>query len=129
MSIGSAAGFCVKHKMDKMFVGLEDATEPLCIKCDAESKPKLGTTQIVEDPGEEYFKTNKSDAKIVNVPANSIPQKSNVLVVGQQASFGEGIANALKILNALPMPKDLKQFKAVQKVVKTLEGLVENQNG
>lgn len=129
MSIGSAAGFCEKHNMDKMFVGLEDATEATCVKCVADATPKLGRTQIVEDPGEEYFQGKGTNAKIMNVPANSIPQKSTIMVVGQQASFSEGVENALKILGSLPMPKDLKQFKAVQKAVKILEALKENPDG
>lgn len=126
-SIGSAAGFCQKHQMDKMFVGLEDATEPTCIKCTADSTPKLGRTQTVGDPGEEYFKGKGTTAKVTMLDtthgAKVPPVKFGV------ATLEEIVANAVLNLNGLPMPKDIREFKKIQKVIKTLQTLVENTNG
>lgn len=133
--IGSAAGYCEKHKMDKMFVGLEDATEPTCVKCVADSKPKLGRTQVVEDPGEEYFtgKNAASVAKITlldNVPTSASDGAAGIAKIPvRPASLRVIVETAVAQLNNLPMPKDIKEFKRVQKVIKTLQSLVENQNG
>lgn len=123
------AGYCTVHKIDKMFVGLEDATEPTCVKCVAAATPKLGRTQTVEDPGEDYFKGKGSDAKI------TVLDPTHGGIVKQHVSQPElnrledvvGIAVAQ--LKRLPMPEDIKQFKAVQKAIKTLESLVEKSNG
>lgn len=130
-SIGSAAGFCQKHQMDKMFVGSQDATEPTCIKCDAEARPKLGRTQVVEDPGEEYFQGKGTSAKITTLDAphgGKIPLVGSAVVKFGGATLEEIIANAVLNLNGLPMPKDIREFKKIQKVIKTLQTLVENTN-
>lgn len=133
-SIGSAAGFCQKHQMDKMFVGSQDATEPTCIKCDAEAQPKLGRTQMVEDPGEEYFNGKGTNAKITVLDPShggkaAIPLVGSAVVKFGGATLEEIVANAVLNLNGLPMPKDIREFKKIQKVIKTLQTLVENTNG
>lgn len=136
-SIGSQAGFCQKHQMDKIFVGNENATEPTCIRCDADSRPKEGRTVIAEDPGEDFFKGKGTTAKITVLdpshggnPGVAEVVKAHVAI----AKFGgatleEIVANAVLNLNGLPMPKDIREFKKIQKVIKTLQTLVENQNG
>lgn len=134
-SIGSAAGFCQKHQMDKMFVGLEDATEPTCVRCVADATPKIGRTQTVEDPGEAYFtKGAKSDAKISIIPATHTEGIGSAVVY--QPSFQvnptrleDVVGIAVAQLKRLPMPEDIKQFKTVQKAIRTLESLVEESNG
>jgi len=130
-SIGSAAGYCTIHKMDKMFVGLEDATEPTCVRCVADATPKLGRTQNVEDPGEEFFKHGgKSDAKITVVEA-----EHGAKIAGPTAPVVKGnsleahISNAVSWLQSAPMPKDIKQFKSLQKSITILQSLLENTNG
>lgn len=126
-SIGSVAGYCTIHKIDKMFVGLEDATEPTCVRCKADATPKLGRTQTVEDPGEQFFSSGKSDAKITTLDnphgvKQYVPQ-------AELLNLKDVVGVAVAQLKRLPMPEDIKQFKAVQKAIKTLESLVENQNG
>lgn len=128
-SIGSAAGYCQKHQMDKMFVGLEDATEPTCVRCVADATPKLGRTQTVEDPGEAYFsKGEKSSAKVtvLDTPHGGIAQHVPTV---ELTRLEDVIGIAVAQLKRLPMPEDIKQFKAVQKAIKTLESLVEKSNG
>lgn len=129
-SIGSQAGFCQKHQMDKMFVGNENATEPICIRCDADSRPKEGRTVIAEDPGEDFFKGKGTTAKITTLD----PSHGGKVGITPIAKFGgatlqEIVANAVLNLNGLPMPKDIREFKKIQKVIKTLQTLVENTNG
>lgn len=132
MSIGSAAGYCQVHKMDKMFVGLEDATEPTCVRCVADATPKLGRTVVAEDPGEDYFKGKGTNAKITTLDAThgvKVPLMGSAVVKFGGATLEEIVANAVLNLNGLPMPKDIREFKKIQKVIKTLQTLVENTNG
>lgn len=129
-SIGSAAGYCTIHKMDKMFVGLEDATEPTCVRCVADATPKLGRTQNVEDPGEEFFKHGKSDAKITVVDTEHGAKIAGpVAAVVKGNSLEAHITHAVSWLQSAPMPKDIKQFKSLQKSITILQSLLENTNG
>jgi len=122
-SIGSAAGFCTIHQMDKMFIGNANATEPTCIRCVADARPKQGRTVIAEDPGENYFKGKGTVAKVTMLDGT----KSVMKVSG--ATLEEIVVDALLNLSKLPMPKDVKEFKKIQKIIKTLRSLVENANG
>lgn len=129
----SALGQCPIHHIDKMSVGSNDFDgQAVCIKCQADARPKEGRTQVVEDPGEEFFQGKGSKAKITILDAgHSAPP---VLKLNPSRQYGGDtlemiVANAVLNLNTLPMPKDIKEFKKVQKVIKTLQSLVENQNG
>lgn len=51
------------------------------------------------------------------------PPQSTVVNVQPGQPFGILIGEALKIMRALPMPKDVKQFKAVNKIIASLEAL------
>lgn len=126
-SIGSQAGFCQKHQMDKMFVGNENATEPTCIRCDADARPKEGRTVIAEDPGDGFFNGRGTNAKITVVdPDAAIPVHSPAKdILAPANKLEDVVAAAVAQLKRLPMPEDIKQFKAVQKAIKTLESLTE----
>lgn len=133
-----AAGFCQIHKMAKMFVGTEDATEPTCVRCVADSKPKEGRTQIVEDPGEDFFQGKGSNAKITildkehgasGIGITAVKQAIPRVNMNEHAPLEAYVKQALEILTHAPMPHDIKQFKNLQKVIGILKGLVENQNG
>lgn len=133
-SIGSAAGYCTIHKMDKMFVGLEDATEPTCVRCVADATPKMGRTQTVEDPGDGYFtKGEKTDAKITVVSTSNktsaVKLETPKVILSERAPLADYVHQAIAILSQAPMPKDIKQFKSLQKALTILESLVENTNG
>lgn len=136
MSIGSMAGYCTIHKIDKMFVGVEDSTEPTCVRCVADAKPKMGRTQTVEDPGEQFFHGKGSTAKVTlleHVPTSATDTASlpaaPMLDTRYSYTMKDVVDIAVAQLRKLPMPEDIKEFKRVQKVIKTLQSLVENQNG
>lgn len=132
----SALGYCSKHKIDLMMVGNADHNlVPTCVRCVSDAEPKLGRTQTVEDPGEEYFTKNaKTDAKVTileDAPvAKSVASGIGRAVIGvpAPASVEEVVEVAVAQLKKLPMPEDIKEFKRVQKVIKTLQSLVENPN-
>lgn len=130
-SIGSQAGYCTIHGIDKMFVGLEDATEPTCVRCVADATPKLGRVQTAHDPGEEYFKKSKAAKTTVLEPTHGVEEAQVFSAAGTSESYTlENIVGiAVAQLRRLPMPEDIRQFKRVQKVIKTLQSLVETTNG
>lgn len=129
----SALGICPIHRIDLMAIGMDDTNlTPTCIKCKADGEPKSGRIQTVEDPGEDFFKGRGSNAKIT-IHEEAHGAKS--AAIGYPAFSSEAprlediVGVAVANLKRLPMPEDIKQFKAVQKVIKTLESLLEKSNG
>lgn len=124
-SIGSLAGFCQIHQMDKMFVN----DEVRCIKCHAAGEKKIGRVQTVEDPGEAFFnKDAKATTPTFTHGANS-DLNGPVVPVVKGNSLESHISHAISWLTSAPMPKDLKQFKSLQKSITILQSLLENTNG
>lgn len=133
----SALGYCNIHNIAKMSVGSNDFDgQAVCVKCQADARPKEGRTQVVEDPGEEFFQGKGSKAKVTIIDAQYNPTAKSVasgigraVVASAGLTLEEIVERAVSELGNLPMPKDIKQFKKVQKVIKTLQSLVESQNG
>ena len=136
----SALGQCPTHHIDFMSVTSLDGNEQrICVKCRAASEPKMGRTQIVEDPGESFngYVGGKANVHIISegapgVAALEAAHKSlarRPVVASAGLTLEEIVERAVSELGNLPMPKDIKQFKKVQKVIKTLQNLVESQNG
>lgn len=137
MELVSALGHCTTHRVDKMSVTDGSGnTELVCVKCRAAGEVKTGRTQLVEDPGEGFngFTGGKGKVTILDEAHGgnvgiAHPEKARPVVRFGGATLEEIVSNAVLNLHALPMPKDIKEFKKVQKVIKTLQSLVENQNG
>lgn len=127
--IGNMAGYCHIHKIDKMFVGTEDATEPTCVRCKADATPKLGRTQLVEDPGENFNGFVGGRARVTVLKDVKTTSSNSSLPLVESLRLEDVIGTAVAQLKRLPMPEDIKQFKTVQKAIKTLESLVEKSNG
>lgn len=124
--IGSAAGFCQTHKMAKMFVGTDESMEPTCVKCMAAASPKLGKTQVADDPGEKFFNKNAADTPIVQ-QAEQI-KHAGVVAPTKVTPMSTHLSNALNWLKSAPMPADIRAYKNLQKAIKILESL-ETTNG
>lgn len=132
----SALGTCVKCRRDKVQV---EGGDVKCIFCDYDLNEPKGPTVNIPDPGEDEINkvlratgvrvaTGESTpstprpAKTAVAPQVSAPAvRAQIIAV---ISFEEGIQSALETLRALPMPKDLKQFKVVAKTIKSLESLL-----
>lgn len=129
----SAMGICPIHKIDLMAIGLDDTNlAPTCIKCKAASEPKLGRPQTEEDPGEAFF--NKGVPVISKVSERDVThgdkvQPARTLAPHEAQSLLDIVGTAVAQLKRLPMPEDIKEFKRVQKIIKTLQSLVEKSNG
>lgn len=130
----SAMGVCPIHKIDLMAIGLDDTNlAPTCIKCKADKEPKLGRLQTAEDPGEAFFNKGVpavpkiSERDVTHGAKAATPIQHHVPVEAVNLEDIVGIAVAQ--LKRLPMPEDIKEFKRVQKIIKTLQSLVEKSNG
>lgn len=121
--IGSMAGVCPIHKIERLYMGTEDAVEPTCLKCVAAAQPKTGRPQTFDDPGEDFFHKG-AEPKVQ--PVSSLPPK---VVFGDRAPLTDYVKQAHDILSYAPMPHDVKQFKSLQKAIGILKSLMENQNG
>lgn len=125
-------GVCPRHNAAHISVdGL-----PVCLRCQAEAAKAqarpVGVVTIA-DPGHDAMQGLKT-AKTERFPDGSVaatevkPTQARVPtprpVVPAGGSFAEQVERALVALRACPMPKDLKQFKAVAKAVAILEKLI-----
>lgn len=116
-------GVCQKHRCNMI---TEDET-PICLVCrreEANARTALATAPVAVDPGHDAAMNWRSIA--------ADPQQAPAAVMRlQQAPVGltfEGrIDAAIEILKSCPMPKDLRQFKVVQKAIQNLENLTKPQ--
>lgn len=139
MGITSAIGTCPKCHQGLLSV----EGRPECIFC-KEPETSSGIVVNIEDPGEEALNAvlGKNNVKMAmggskpEAPVKpSLPGVAELVkatkAVSQAIEMPVAKANeleyyihlALSNLKNAPMPKDLKQFKAIQKAIKILEGL------
>lgn len=96
-----------------------------CLSCEAEHNPPSGLVVKIDDPGEEKMRQVLAASGVV------LPKTTKQLEVAQQTikaaapvSFEERIQQACEILKTLPMPKDINQFKAINKAIKAVEKIL-----
>jgi hypothetical protein len=128
MQFTSALGICQKCGQSKIQV----EGNVKCLLCDSEPG-NSGLVVKVEDPGHDAMDKLLSKAGVLNVgggkpPAPIKPHLEAKAEVTKQyiptpAVSTTGVFDALAILRALPMPKDIKQFKQINKAIKILEDL------
>lgn len=127
MELTSALGTCAKCGMDKLQVdGIQK-----CVFCERENTQGSGLVVDIDDPGEDAIKQILSKVGVAEVVGGKppVPIKPDVKPIinvspkVQVVPQGSGIEQALAILRSLPMPKDIKQFKSINKAIKILETL------
>lgn len=131
MEYTTALGACRKCGNDHIQV--EGVTK--CLVCDANNNGGSGLVVTKEDPGEAALTEILSRVGVAGIPGGKPPTPIKpVLAVNRQVIAAKSeanssliqigtIENALDILRRLPMPKDIKQFKAISKAIKILENL------
>lgn len=121
----SAMQVCGKCGKPKIGVG----SEQQCLKCDVPA----GTSTLrvtAEDPGEEKINQMLMAAGVAvpkgaKIAQPATPQaKAQPVVIQPGMPFEDCVREALKIMQHVPMPKDVKQFKAVAKIVAAMEALI-----
>jgi hypothetical protein len=89
---------------------------PKCLNCAPPTRPK----HIVKPPPTTDVPSNSEFAKLIGetVVNQPIIGKANLITTGGTA------LDALNIMRNLPMPKNMKEFRQIQKIIKQLEKLV-----
>lgn len=93
-----------------------------CLQCDIGPSAPVGPVSKYCDPGEDKLREVLAGRGVVVKKVDALPAAP---VKFDALSLTDCIMQALSILGSAPMPKDIKQFKSIQKAIKTLEGLVE----
>ena len=130
-------GYCEKGHKDAAGNPAQKINGPtgdVCLRCEADALPKTGTVSKTEDPGDEKMRQMLAAAG-VSVPKASAGQKPISLQTAKAEklvtiveSFEDRVRQALEIMKSLPMPSDVKQFKAVHKIIAGMESLLEKRN-
>lgn len=131
MEYTTALGRCQKCGQDK--ISVEGINK--CLSCDSNNNVGSGLVVSVEDPGAEMIDKLLAKAGVAQVVGEKPPEpiKPNlaprqrvetpkaVATNPQISSSQANIGYAIDILKSLPMPKDIKQFKAINKAISILE--------
>lgn len=124
--LGYPLGICQRHASAK--IDVDGAAH--CLRCDAEMAAAAARPHgvvVVADPGHEAMAGLKTSSESESLPPGIIPQpravKQTVAAVAG-GSFEHQVGAALAALQACPMPKDLKAYKAVAKARAILEKLI-----
>lgn len=108
MDTSTALGYC-PNCHESMIT--ENGT-PKCFNCSKGSRPK----HIVKPPPAIDVPNDVDFQKMTDNPVTY--RKANLAVSGGSA------LDALNIMRTLPMPKNMQEFKQIQKIIKLLEKLV-----
>jgi len=102
---------------------IQQNNEFVCIFCHGKKQvvPKRPPV-MVEDPGEK-------ELALMSGKAMQSQTKPYVKGTAQMVVTGSSVHDALAIMKSLPMPKDIKEFKKIQKIVKLMEALTGDDNG
>lgn len=143
MAYASGTGNCAKCGEQLLQLeGNEDTPGGRqCIKCQSKRMISSGPINDTPDIGEDALNSILSAAGVrspgvVTKPLpSSQPATKSVAPMTQPApvvvnvvpgqSFEELVGEALKIMKSLPMPKGIKEFKSINKIIGAMEALVQ----
>lgn len=91
---------------------------PICIFCP-------GRKSVVPKIPPKKFTTH--DQKAMSAMFDE-PNGKAVVGKAQMVVSGSSVVDALDVMRQLPMPKDIKDFRKIQKIIKLMEGLVGEDN-
>lgn len=132
MEYVTALGRCTKCGQDK--ISVEGINK--CLSCDSDNNVGSGLVVRAEDPGADMLEKLLSKAGVAVVPGGKPPEPIRPNIAQKVANvsapkvqtepgtvFESHIMNAVSWLRSMPMPSDIKKFKAVNKAIKILESL------
>lgn len=126
--LGYPLGVCQTHGPKLAVNGI-----PTCIKCKAkeDNAGRVMVIQKVEDPGEEYFNGGRAVAQQAGEVAKVAAPRPVVKTTEQVPySLEAGLQDILNILEHIPMPKNMKQYKLLLGIKQKIEqAQQEGQNG
>lgn len=118
-------GACPKCHQPKVQAG----DEIKCLRCDTPKPTASKRINTCEDPGEKGLAAVLNNSGIT-LPKGEKPQfiskpsLEHLETIPNQARSIDSLSLALVHLKAIPVPKDLKQFKKIRKAIDLLESLV-----
>jgi len=128
--VNFASGTGVCGKCGQQLLQVEENGSTLCIICQSKKMISEGPQVKAAAPTEEQMSKVLAAAgiSVKTAPQNTYvaPNSPPVPTKIQTGVFKDMVAHALDTMKALPMPKDLKQFKTVNKVISQMEGLLED---
>lgn len=118
-------GYCTNHESPVSKISGPDGN--VCLLCEGK-KPGIGNTAPnAIDPGENKMRAMLAAAGVTLGPpkevAPAVPKMIQTEPVVIVLQFSQCVEKALKIMESVPMPKDIKQFKAVNKIISDLKKL------
>jgi len=118
-----AQGYCTNHPEPMAKINGPDGD--VCLICQGKRQISGGTDPNAVDPGEEKMRAVLSAAGVN--PGKPQPKQvvsAKESVTKQPLTLDEVLAQALSLLEHAPMPKDIKQFKLITKIMADLKKLV-----
>ena len=90
----------------------------VCLNCEKPKRPKhiVKPPPVTENPSDKEFK--HLTGAVIDSPKEMVKGKAGFVARVGSAS------DALEIMRNLPMPKNMQEFKQIQKIIKQLEKLV-----
>lgn len=130
--VNYASGTGVCKTCGQQLLQVEDDGSKLCIVCKSKRLVEGGLQVPQASANEEQVNKVLAAAGISVKPAakpQTVPQGAPVFDAPISATFEGSVLKALGIMNNLPMPKDIKQFKTISKIITQMESLLEKKNG
>lgn len=117
MTTKTGTGHCKKCGAERFAVGDSfDSTMVIkCLTCESNAKQPSKVKTTVEDPGHDVL------MKVLNLPI--VPTISKT-VLTRTPVLTNTVQGALTIMKSLPMPKDIKEFKLINKIITDMEKLI-----
>jgi uncharacterized Zn finger protein (UPF0148 family) len=107
-----------------------------CLRCEAEYNPPSGLEVKIQDPGEDQISRVLAAAGVAMARpikkaegTTEVVKEIKKVEVTDTMTFEEKVTRAVNILKNLPMPKDIKQFKAINKAIASVEKILGVSNG
>jgi len=88
-----------------------------CLTCESNNRPASKVKTTVEDPGHEVL------MQALNLPSDPV-SKVTKPTLSPMPVLGGTVQSALSIMKNLSMPKDIKEFKLINKIITDMEKLI-----
>lgn len=102
-----------------------------CLSCEAEHNPPSGLVVKIDDPGEEKMRQVLAASGVVLPKTVKQPETVHQVVKEivkiektECMTLEEKVRSICELLKTLPMPKDINQFKAINKAIKAVEKIL-----
>lgn len=119
MATSTGTGRCKKCGNEMFAVGdsFNSSMTVKCLTCESNNRPASKVKTTVEDPGHEVL------MQALNLPSGPV-SKVTKPTLSPMPVLGGTVQSALSIMKNLSMPKDIKEFKLINKIITDMEKLI-----